>query len=109
MIFSKSPYRIVSPAVEIAEGMLLAARNEYEEKKLPFFGNLLANIAFDPTIDREQANLLIKIGENVTFRQMCILSVFADHDRFDFGRISLRSSGFPYPNLKEFAIPKHSI
>lgn len=98
--FWDEPLNGRAAAIEIIEGVLLAAQREHEEKKLPFFGNLLANIAFDPTIDREQANLLIKIGENITFRQMCILSVFADHNRFDFGRISLRSSGFPYPNLK---------
>jgi len=33
-------------AEEIAEGVLLAAQREHQEKKLQFYGNLLANIVF---------------------------------------------------------------
>jgi len=66
------------PAEEVIEGFLLAAQREHEEKKLPFLGSLLANICFDPSIDRSHANLLVKIGETISFRQMCILSIFSD-------------------------------
>jgi hypothetical protein len=48
-------------AQEILEGILLVAQREYEEKKLPFLGNLYANIAFDSSIDRPYANFLLKI------------------------------------------------
>ncbi len=65
------------PSVEIIEGILLAVQREYEEKKLPFMGNLMANIFFDPNIDKMQANLMIKISQRISYRQLCILSVFA--------------------------------
>lgn len=63
-------------AQEVLEGVLLVAQREHEEKKIPFLGNLLANFAFDSTIDKAQANLLIKIGEDLSFRQMCLLNLF---------------------------------
>ena len=72
-------------AEEILEGVLLAAQREHEEKKIRFLGNLLANIAFDSTIDKAQANLLIKIGEDISFRQMCLLNLF-DEDNIPTGR-----------------------
>jgi hypothetical protein len=64
------------PAEEVIEGFLLAVQREHEESKLPFIGNLLANIFFDSTIDKAQANWLIKFAQRISFRQMCILSLY---------------------------------
>jgi hypothetical protein len=66
------------PNEEVIEGILLAVQREHEEKKLPFQGNLLVNIFFDSTIDISHANLLIKIGETISFTQMCLLSLFSE-------------------------------
>jgi hypothetical protein len=74
-----------SDAEEIFEGVLLAAQREHQEKKLRFYGNLVANIAFDPSISRERANLLLKIGEGLTYRQMCLLAVFGIQDKASLG------------------------
>jgi hypothetical protein len=65
-----------SAADEILEGTLLAAKNEYEERKLKYYGNLLANIAYYPEIDRYQANYLLRITERLSYRQICILALF---------------------------------
>lgn len=72
-----------SIAEEILEGILLAAQREHEEKKLQFYGNLLANIAFHPEIDRSQANFLARLGKNISYRQMCILAIFIRRDEFN--------------------------
>ena len=55
----------------------MAVQREHEERKLPFLGNLLANIFFDRTIDISHANLLIKNGRTISFTQMCILIIFS--------------------------------
>ncbi len=68
-------------AEEIAEGVLLASQDEHEEKKLRLYGNLLANIAYHPEIDKAQANLLIRVAEALSYRQLCLLCLFA----FNFG------------------------
>jgi len=65
-------------AEEIFEGVLLAAKREHEEKKIPFMGYLFANIAFDSRIDKWQANLLIKIAAQISYRQMCLLNLYSN-------------------------------
>lgn len=66
-----------STAEEVLEGVLLASQREHEEKKLKYVGNLLANIAFHPEIDRAQANLLVRLAERLSYRQLCLLFLFA--------------------------------
>ncbi len=78
-------------AEEIFEGVLLVAQREYQEKKLRFYGNLVANIAFHPEIDRDHANVLIKAGEEVSYRQMCLLALFILRDR---GYFALRRGDY---------------
>jgi len=69
-------------AEEIFESVLLAAQREPQEKKLRYYGTLVANIAFHPEISREQANLLTKLAENLSYQQLCLLAVFANNDRW---------------------------
>lgn len=40
-------------AEEILEGVLIASQREHEEKKLKFYGNLIANIAFHSEVSKE--------------------------------------------------------
>lgn len=65
-----------SKADEIMEGVMFSAQREHEENKLKYYGNLVANIAFDKTVSREQANQLISIAENLSYRQMQLISLF---------------------------------
>ncbi|MEE8403476.1 MAG: hypothetical protein V3R93_06955 [Candidatus Hydrothermarchaeaceae archaeon] len=64
-----------SNAEEVFEGVLLKAKNEHEEKKAEFLGNIYANIAFFPGFSVGEANHLLQIAGNLTYRQMCILSL----------------------------------
>ena len=68
-----------STAKEVFEGVILAAQREAEEKKVRFYGNLLANLAFEEDIDRSQGNYLIRLGEQLSYRQLCLLSLFAQN------------------------------
>jgi hypothetical protein len=72
-----------APAVEIAEGVLLAAQREHQERKLPFYGNLLANIAFREDIDRSLANALVGQAEQMSYRQLCLLSGIVQRVAYD--------------------------
>jgi hypothetical protein len=72
-----------SSAEEIAEGVLLAAQREHEERKLKFYSNLLANIAFRNDIDRALANALVKQAERMSYRQLCLLALFGQTERSD--------------------------
>ena len=70
-----------SSAKEMAEGILLAAQREYEEKKIRFYGNLLANLGFS-NISRAQANACLKTSEGLSYRQLCLLAIFGQYHKF---------------------------
>ncbi len=63
-----------SAAVETLEGVLLAAQDEYQEKKVKFYGNLYANLVFDETINRAHANYLIGLLDRLSYRQLCMIA-----------------------------------
>lgn len=72
-----------SIAEEVVEGTLLVSQREHEEKKLRFYGNLVANIAFHPEIDRAQANLLLRLSSGASYRQLCALAIFSRTGKSD--------------------------
>ncbi len=85
-----------STAKEVFEGVILAAQREAEEKKVRLYGNLLANLAFAQDIDRSQANFLIRLGDQLSYRQLCLLSLFAQNTLVHGGnnRFNLRSGAY---------------
>ena len=70
-----------SAAEELAEGVLRAAQREYEERKVPFYGALLANIAFSPQVDRPYANFLLRTAERLSFRQLALLAFLSEYPK----------------------------
>jgi len=85
-----------STAKEVFEGVVLAAQREAEEKKVRLFGNLLANLAFARDVEREHANFLVRLGEDLSYRQLCLLALFAQNTLLRGGnnRLSLRTSDY---------------
>jgi hypothetical protein len=81
-----------SAAEEIAEGVILAAQKEYEEKKLAYFGNLLANIAFSSGVSRAHGDELIKIARNISYRQLCFLSIVGQKDKFNLRQTAYQAN-----------------
>lgn len=71
-----------APISEITEGVLIAAQKEYQEKKLPYFSNLLANIAFS-NMDLAQANLLLSLSQKLSYSQFCLLTLFSNSQKFN--------------------------
>jgi hypothetical protein len=68
-----------SKAEEILEGILLCAQKSYEEKKIKYIGNLYANIIYKTEIDKELANYFIKLSNELTYRQFCLIVLFKDN------------------------------
>jgi hypothetical protein len=64
-----------SPAAELLEGVALAARDAYEERKLRYLGLLYATFVFDATISHARAHQLLTVAERLTYRQLVLLSV----------------------------------
>ena len=67
---------------EILEGALILSQKEHEELKVKFYGYLIANISFDPKIDRPYANLLLRISEKLSYRQLCLIELFNDTEKY---------------------------
>ncbi|AFZ02712.1 hypothetical protein [Calothrix sp. PCC 6303] len=63
-------------AEEVFEGVLLKSKNEHEEKKVKIFANVFASIAFAPDVKVGEANHILQTIENLTYRQICLLSLF---------------------------------
>jgi hypothetical protein len=68
-------------AREVAEGVLLAARNSYEERKVRHIGYLFANVAVLPEIDSGLAALALRRAEELTWRQYVVLAAVHRHER----------------------------
>lgn len=64
-----------SAGEEILEGVLITAAREYEERKVRHYGSLMSSIAFQPNIDLAQANLLLRLARELSYRQLCILAL----------------------------------
>ena len=71
-----------SVAAELVEGVLISAQREHEEMKIPYLGNLLANIAFHDWISRGEANLLLRLADRLSYRQLCLLALFGRKAEF---------------------------
>lgn len=71
-----------SSAEEVFEGVLLAAKVEHQERKIPHLGYLMANIAFDASLDAGLANWAITTAEDLTWTQFVLLSAIGRKKQF---------------------------
>lgn len=67
----------VSRAEEVGDAVLLAAANESEQRKVSYMGNLLANIAFESTVDAASAHDLITEAQELSYAQLVMVSIVA--------------------------------
>lgn len=64
----------VSNATVLLEGVLIKARDEYEEKKRRYFPNFCANMCFAEHLPYERLNTILRLFEQLTYRQLLILA-----------------------------------
>lgn len=67
-----------SSAEELLEGVLLKARDSYEERKTRHLGVLYGNLAFHPEISAGFANYLVALLGSLTYRQLVVLAIASD-------------------------------
>lgn len=71
-----------SGAEEVGEHILLKCQREPEERKLPYMANLLAAFAFQPSIDVQTAHYMVRIAEQLTYRQLCLIHLVSEKDKY---------------------------
>lgn len=74
--FFRSPVGYRKPAEELFEGMLVKARNQYEEAKVEFFSNLYANGCVDHDLSPQMISLFILILDRLSFNHLDLLNRF---------------------------------
>lgn len=67
---------------EIFEGVLNAARNAYEERKIPYIANVFVWVAVSPHIDARTAHAVITEAEAISWAQMCLLALVAEPEKW---------------------------
>lgn len=67
---------VLSDSSIILEGVTTKLQREWELKKLIFYGNFLGNISFEESIDFDYATVLLKLIDNLSYRQLCLIAVF---------------------------------
>ena len=84
-----------SDAEEVWESTLLKSQREPEERKLPYMAHLLANLAFNAEISAAMAHQMTRAAESMTYRQLCILQLSANRERFNLRQESYRGQTGP--------------
>lgn len=91
--FNETPQEGRRGVEEIVEAILVGGQREHEELKIPYYGNLFAAIAVTPAIDRPYANRLIRLAQELSLRQLNVLSIAAnDQERQGLRQTDYRSS-----------------
>jgi hypothetical protein len=70
-------------AGELLEGVLLTAADAWEQRKVPYIGRLFAGVAFEPTVHLPDANYLLRLADQLTYRQLLLLAVWHRMDGLD--------------------------
>ena len=79
-----------SDAEEVAEAIMLKCQREPQEKKILYMGYLKAGIAFNSNVSADMGHQLIKVAEELTYRQFCILKFAMVKDSFKLRNESYR-------------------
>lgn len=80
------------PLEEVAEAVLRAAQDEPEERKLRYLARLMAEIALRPEVDRGAAIELVRDAEDLTYRQILLLSLFGRSTEFNLRQSNYRDA-----------------
>ena len=82
-----------SKGEEVWESILTKSQREAEEKKLPYMAHLLASLAFDPQVGAQMAHQITKTAEQLTYRQLCILSLIVVKEHYPLRKSDYRNEG----------------
>ncbi len=77
-----------SKAVELFEAVLLKARQEAQERKLPYLAKLLENSVFS-RFSAEDFHAVLSIADRMRYRQFGLLALHTRRREFQFNPVSL--------------------
>ena len=99
--FFNNPHGNRSDAEEVLEGVLQKAQTEYEERKLPYLARLWANACLDDTLGVAKLNYMVKLAEQLTYRQMALITLAGQMTNAgNNSQHALREEGYQNAGLK---------
>jgi hypothetical protein len=90
-----------SDAAELLEGILRQAAASHEERKVPYLAHIFAGVAFEPTVSADDAQFLVRVAGELTYRQFVLLAVLAhraDHLHALMNAWAARQEGTALPD-----------
>lgn len=72
-----------APNEQLLEGLLRYAAETYQEQKLPYMAHLYDAASYDTSISPDMSVYLLKLSNDLTYRQLLALAAYADRDRED--------------------------
>lgn len=72
-----------SKAEEIFEGVLIKSQLQYQEKKIRIISNIFANAAFREDVSVEELHHMLRIVDELTYRELCILALINQKSNCD--------------------------
>lgn len=78
-------------ADELLEGVIRLAASTYEERKLPLLASIFTEVAFDESTTAGDAQFLVRLADQLTFRQLVAMSILERVDEYqtELGRIQV--------------------
>jgi hypothetical protein len=70
-------------AGELLEGVLLTAADAWEQRKVPYIGRLFAEMSFEPSVNVADANYLLRLADQLTYRQLQLQAFLHRVDSLD--------------------------
>ena len=96
-----------NPIVDLYEGILIKAKNEFELRKLELIGNIYANSLFDENLNPHDSNHFLNLTDNLSYRKLCVLSYYSRKN--DFPGVILLPNPFLWYEDANFSISTISI
>lgn len=97
-----------SDAEEVFEDVLLKARDEPQEKKIPYIGSLFENGCFDTSIDSGTLHFLCQESESLTYRQLCIIKI-ANEKKYKLRYVSVEGHNRHKKEPPFYSLPTEKI
>ncbi len=84
-----------SASEEVFDGVVDAARSAHETRKAWHLGAFFGHAAYDERLDGADVLFLLERARSLTYRQFCLLAIFADTSSWGLSPDTFRSVGVP--------------
>jgi len=93
---------------EIFEGVLLACRDVFEEKKLPYTANIFVNAAFQE-VDPQIVHFALKVSDRLAYRDLCVAALIGRKHQLTFNTDLLQNESHMSADQVASRVPRSTL